>query len=216
MNRSSILKILATANVTVGILLPLWWICMGFGLPVKEAAADFDMLITHANWVPVNLIGMAACLVWLLSLPSLLLFAYERSGILAFPGTVCAGIGAALFTAIQYYETFIWPVVARTNPELLKIDGALVFGSRLVLAPLLFSGVILGIGYLLLGIDLIQKRRLPRPVVLMLTIGGIVFGNGIVVPVRTLGMLSFAAAMVWIGVIMHRHALTGVTSGNLH
>ena len=88
MSRTGITKLLATANVAVGILLLLWWILMGTGLPVKDAAENFDALITHANWVPVNVIGMIACLIWLLSLPSMLLFAHGRPGILSFPGTV--------------------------------------------------------------------------------------------------------------------------------
>jgi len=109
-----------------------------------------------------------------------------------------------MFACIQYYETFLWPVVARYNPELLKLDGPLVFGDKLILVPLIISGVMLGLGYIMLGIDLLSNRALPKLAVIMLMFGALVFGNGVVFPIRTLGLLILSSAMIWIGVHLIR------------
>jgi hypothetical protein len=70
--------------------------------------------------------------------------------------------------------------------------------------PLIGSGIVLGVGYILIGIALIKSKVLPISAILMLTLGALIFGNGIVLPVRTLGLLGLSTAMVWIGILMNR------------
>ncbi len=204
MNTMHIKKTLANTNIAVGVLLPLWWILMGIGLPVSEAINNFDVLIVHPNWVPINLVGLVGCILWFISVPSFFLYKHEKAGWARFIGTVLVGVGVVLFTCIQYYETFLWPTVAKSNPELVKIEGALVFGAPLIVVPLVISGVVLGVGYIVLGISLFKSRVLPVPTILLLTFGAVIFGNGIVFSIRTIGMLAFVIALIWIGNIMRK------------
>lgn len=185
--------------VAVGLLV-LWWIALGVLLPVAEAATHFETMILHSNWVPVNVVGLIGCLLLILTVPVLHCHIQEKRSTLGFAGLIVAEIGLVMFTCIQYYETFLWPVVAQTNPELVSFDGPLVFGAPLVLVPLILSGIFLGAGYILLGIALYIERAVPRYAAILLIAGAVLFGNGVVFPVRTLGLFLFAIATVICGV----------------
>ena len=96
------IRALAIAQIVAGVLLPAWWLLMGLALPVDQAAENFDVLIAHANWVPINSIGLVACLLWLVSLPALFAGLESPIGGQGFWGLVLSVIGVALFCCIQY------------------------------------------------------------------------------------------------------------------
>jgi len=182
----------------------LWWSSMGAFLPIAESANNWDAMVTHPNWVPVNLLGLAAVIALALGLPGIFIRGARGRGVLGFTGLILAEIGAMLFAAIQYYETFIWPVAGRLHPDLVQIKGPLVFGDTLVIAPLIASGAFLGLGCILLGIALIRSRVFPRFACWMLLFGAPIFANGVLFPIRSLGLLPFAAATIWMGVLLAR------------
>lgn len=199
MNEEKLLRLSGFACLLTAILLPSWWVSLGLFLPVKETSENFDLIVIHPNWIPVNIIGLLGTIVWAFSLLGLNLYQWKDSRIFGFIGFVLAEVGIILYACIQYYETFIWPVVAQYNPTLVKFDGALVFGDAVILIPLIISGVILAIGHVLLGIDLLRRRVFPSFIVLMLIIGAVVFGNGVVFSIRTVGIVFFTIAMLYIG-----------------
>jgi hypothetical protein len=108
-----------------------------------------------------------------------------------FPGLLLASTGLILFTAIKYYETFIWPAAGQINPELLEKKGAFVSGNSNVVWGLLISGIILGAGYLLFGWSAIRTKMYPLTPLLFLMSGSVVFGNSMLFPVRTGGLILF-------------------------
>lgn len=195
-------------HVVAMVLLVVWWLALGLALPVAEAANHFETMILNPCWVPVNLIGLVACVLLVLTLPVLYFDERHRRNTLGFAGLVVAEIGLVLFASIQYYETFLWPVVAQANPELVRFDGALVLGDPLVLVPLIASGGFLGVGYLLLGIALFRERMVPRYSAILLVVGAVLFGNGMAFPVRTIGLLIYAGATIVCCLALMRTAKT--------
>jgi len=204
MTQNKLIKLGGTLNILTGVLLVLWWLLMGLLLPQTAAKDNFDVIVTHSNWIPINLIGFAAVLIWSLSFFLIFLIKSDKIKIKGIIGFILGEIGIVWYACIQYYETFIWPVVGRQYPEMVKIEGALVFGSNIMIIPLLLSGVFLGIGYILISIDLIKEKIFPKAIVWILLIGVIIFGNGVLIPVRSVGLLFFTIALFRIGVILNK------------
>ena len=167
-------------------------------LPVADAADNFQELILDADWRGLNLLGLVSCLLLCLGLPGKYIVRYEHFRQSGFTGILLACTGLILFTAIQYYETFLWPAGAAVHPEMLAAHGTLVSGNTFVAGGLLVSGLILGIGFILFGVAALRTKMYPRVPVWFLMSGALLFGNGILFPVRTIGLLLFCSGIVWI------------------
>jgi len=182
----------------IGIL--TWWIMMPVFLPVTEAADNFQNMVLDDDWVAVNLVGLISLLLFTLGFPGYYIKHHTRFNRLGFIGLLVVSAGLMLYTSVQYYETLIWPAAVRVNPELLQVKGALVSGDPLVVAGLLVSGVVFGVGYILFGISALQTKSFPRLPLWFLIIGAPVFGNGVAFPVRTLGLLLFCTGIIWLAI----------------
>jgi len=198
MSTSSIIKTEAILSLTGAIGLLLWWFLMPVLLPVADSADNFQNLILDNNWVSINIIGLISVIFLTLGFPGFYLKCYQRFNQLGFCGLIIALVGLILFTSIQYYETLLWPAAAEVNPELLHVKGALVSGDSRVVAGLLSSGAILGLGYILFGIAGLQTKFYPRIPLWLLIIGAPLFGNGIIFPIRTIGLVLFCVGTIWL------------------
>jgi hypothetical protein len=185
-------------SLTGGIGLLLWWFLMPIFLPVAESSNNFQAMILDNNWVFINVIGLVSVIFIALGFPGFYLKEFEKFNKSGFVGIVLATVGLILFACIQYYETLIWPAAAQINPELLKVNGALVSGNNHVVAGLLVSGVFLGLGYILFGISALHTKSFPKLPIWFLIIGAPVFGNGILFPIRTLGLILFSIGTIWL------------------
>lgn len=195
-------------NIIAGSLLLLWWILMGIMLPQAEAMENFNLIVTHSNWIPINIIGFISVLIFSISLFLLYKIISEQLNKTGFIGFILGEIGIIWFACIQYYETFIWPLVGQLHPELVKIEGALVFGNYLLMVPLIISGLVLGIGYLLFCIDLLKHNIIQRHIVWFLLIGVLLFGNGIMIPIRTIGLILLVYSLIRVGLLQYKEKLT--------
>jgi hypothetical protein len=171
-------------------------------LPIADATNNFKNLILDNNWVVINIIGLISILLLTLGFPGFYLKCYEKFNKLGFIGLILASTGLILYTCIQYYETLIWPAAAQINPELIQVKGALVSGDSIVVAGLFVSGAFLGIGYILFGISAIQTKYFSRIPLWFIIIGAPVFGNGIMFPIRTVGILLYCAGTIWLANII--------------
>lgn len=193
-------RILLNLNILGSIGLMIWWILFPVLLPIGEAADSFQTLILDSNWVGVNLIGLIACFLLTIGFPSIYLVFRKEFKFYGFIGMLMASAGLIQFTAIQYYETFIWPAAAAVNPELLETSGPLVSGDPALFISLMVSGALLGIGYLLFGISAIKTGKYKQAALWLFMIGAIVFGNGIAFPIRTVGLILFCTGTIWLSI----------------
>jgi hypothetical protein len=194
------IQILLNLNIAGSVGLLIWWIMFPVLLPIANASQSFQNLVLDSNWTAINLLGLLSCLVLCIGLPGIFLAQYRHFRMTGFLGLILACTGLILFTAIQYYETLIWPAAAQLNPELLHSDGALVSGNSSVLAGLLISGVVLGSGYVLFGFAALKTKKFNKAGIWLLMVGVVVFGNGIIFPVRTIGLILFISGTIWISV----------------
>jgi len=194
----SILSTLGAAGLLI------WWFLMPVFLPVKESSAHFERMVIDENWIQLNVIGLVSTLLLALGFPGFYLKAHDKINKAGFIGLLLASTGLILYTCIQYYETLLWPAAAHINPDLLQVKGALVSGDTGVTAGLVISGAVLGLGYILFGIAALKTRLFPAIPLWFLMIGATVFGNGIVFPVRTVGLVLLSTGTIWLANVMNK------------
>lgn len=204
MKTINILKIESSLCLAGSIGLLAWWFMMPLLLPTGDASHNFENLVLDPDWIGVNMLGFISIILLILGFPGYYLKQFEKYHTLGFTGIVTSITGLILYACIQYYETIIWPAAARVNPDLLQVKGALVSGDPVVVSGLLVSGVILGLGYILFGIASIKARSFPKVPVWLLMIGVPLFGNAVVFPARTVGLLLFAAGNIWLALDLRR------------
>lgn len=194
------IRILLSSNIAGSLGLLVWWILFPVLLPIANASENFQDLVLDSNWIAVNLLGLLSCLLLCLGLPGIFLAQHRQFKMYGFLGLLLACTGLILFTAIQYYETFLWPAAGQINPELIFSSGELVSGNSTLVAGLLISGIVLGSGYVLFGIAALKTKKYPKAAIWLLMVGVVVFGNGILFPVRTIGLILFTSGTIWISV----------------
>ena len=204
MKITGIIKTEGLLSIIGAVGLLIWWFLMPVFLPIADSSENFNNLILDNNWVQINLVGLISTIFLTLGFAGFYLKHYEKFNKLGFIGLIITLVGLVLFTSIQYYETLLWPAAARINPELLQVKGALVNGDPGVVAGLITSGAFLGIGYIIFGISALQTKEYPKIPVWFLIIGAPIFGNGIVFPIRTLGLLLFCIGTIWLGSIIQK------------
>jgi hypothetical protein len=198
MKTKNLIKIEGLFSLIGGIGLLIWWIMMPVFLPIADSANNFKNLILDNNWIVINIIGLISVILLTIGFPGFYIKNYEKFNKLGFVGLILASAGLILYTCIQYYETLIWPAAAQINPELVQVKGALVSGDSIVVAGLLVSGAFLGIGYILFGISALQTKSFSKIPLWFIIIGAPVFGNGIIFPIRTVGILLYCAGTIWL------------------
>jgi hypothetical protein len=200
MKTQNLVWILLTLNIAGSVGLLIWWFLFPIALPVRDASDNFQHLILDADWTTLNLLGLLSCLLLCLGLPGIFIAHSKYFKISGFVGLLLACTGLVLFTAIQYYETFLWPAAAQIDPELLTAKGALVSGDPNVVWGLLISGIILAAGYVIFGLAALRTGKYPALAIWLMMTGSVIFGNGVIFPIRTAGLLLFAGSTLYLSI----------------
>lgn len=160
-------------------------------------------------WTPGHTAGLAVAALSLLGLAGVSTRFGARLGRLGAVGLVLAVVGLVATAGLVAVEAFAFPLLARTDPALLDLDGPLV-GSAVFRAV---GGLALLwlVGEALVGVALERARVMHRGGGALLAGGALSFAafEGPFVPV--LGLLSvvlFAAAQIWFGISLGFAAAT--------
>lgn len=168
----------------------------GFGvtpplfLPTGEPLLEW---VRDPAWTSLNLLALTMAL--LLPLSLVVLYAAQANslgtfGLLSF---LSAFFGTSLYLALQFDESFVWPVLATEAPELLHLEGPM-FTSPLFGLAYLTMGLLFIAGWLGFGVVTSRAGVFPRSAGVLLAIGMPVFGAGNLVPFLVRGTGSVLAA----------------------
>lgn len=212
MKKESLIRFYGLLNIAGGTILLLWWLSMPLFLPVAEAAESFKNMVMHSGWIPVNIAGLLGVILLSLGFPGLYLGSYEKVGRWGLAAMILALTGLILFTAIQYYETLLWPAAASLNPDMVQLGGVLINGDPAVASGLVVSGIIMGLGYILWAVVSIRNRTYPVWLSILLLIGAPLFANGVVFVLRTAGIMLFCTGTIGTGIFLWRTYFSPSTS----
>ena len=154
---------------------------------------DFSELVQHPMWIPVNVTLLIATVLLLPGMAGL--FANLSKGGIRRHGValIVTQFGVAWYACIQFYETFLWPLIARHSPELFDAVGFSA-SDPLVFGQLVASGLVWSLGFGLTGV-MIYRNAGMKWTGIGLAVGAILFGIGMALPIRTVGLVLFSAAL---------------------
>jgi len=104
------------------------------------------------------------------------------------------------------WETVLWPILVKHDESLLDFQGP-IYTSKTFLPFFIVAGLIYSLGYVLVGIGIVQAGALPRIAGILLAVGAPTFGLGSMfgkyqVYPRSIGVTLMSLALIWIGLGM--------------
>ncbi len=183
-----------------GMLLVIWWLLLGLSQMSGDASGSLANLARMSTWVPINIVGLLATLLLILGLMGIVTGNSSGLGTFGFLGTIFSVTGAALFSALQFDETFVWPLLAEHAEQLLDIKGPM-FTDPALFAAYLVMGALFAVGFVFVAAQSLKRRIFPVVPSAFLLIGALLFAGGLLVPVivRTIGVILLGVALIWIG-----------------
>jgi len=203
MNYAKLIRWGGLLNIIICILFLLWW-----GLMAAIVVSSGNLNITTLALVRLkgyqvqSAIGLLACVLAPLGLMGLYWPNAQKIGKVGLLGFLLSATGVMLYGCMQYDETFTWPILAAQAPALLETGG--LMSNAVYMFIFILMGLVFAAGFILLGIAYWRARVFPRWSVLCFTLGAVLFGVGMAIPVRTLGLVVWVIGWGWMGNILWR------------
>ncbi|MGQ0602751.1 MAG: hypothetical protein ACT4QE_13785 [Anaerolineales bacterium] len=170
----------------------------GASLILQQLYALIAPDVTSGGWVAVHTLGYFGLAIGLLGQVGVYAVQRERVGRMGLIGFVLAFIGNGLTAGAAFLNTFIVPVLTARAPELIAPTGPLFTGPLGLMV--LFSAVLVTVGFILLGIATARAGVLP-PVAAWLVVATAWFGLAAVFSPIVFAIVGamFGLANGWLG-----------------
>ena len=201
MNNAKLIRWGGFLNIVICVLFLLWW-----GLMALIVVSSGTLNITTLELVRQNgyqiqsIIGLVACILAPIGMMGLYLPYTEKVGKLGLIGFLLSCMGVILYGCMQYDEKFTWPILAVKAPALLEAGG--LFSNVAYLSIFILMGIVFALGFILFGIANWRARVFPRWAVIFFTVGAVLFGIGMAIPIRTLGLVLWVIGWGWMGYLL--------------
>ena len=192
------------SNILCAVLLTLSWFSIGIFMWNEISTGNFSAMVQNPAWFPVNVFYLFATILLIPGIIALYIKLVEEIGIpgqFAFWMTLLAIIW---YSCVQFYETFFWPVIASGSPLLFKEVG-FDPSNTIINTQLILSAVIWAAGFILLGIITRKASFIPKKTVFIFILGALLFGVGMMFPIRTVGVILFSYGLIKYGIALRRN-----------
>ena len=193
-----------SSKILCAILLSLSWFSIGIFMWNEISTGNYLAMVQNPAWLPVNVIYLLATLLLIPGIIAIYLQGLEDKGI---PGQFALWItllAIIWYSCIQFYETLFWPVIASESPLLFKEVGFNP-SNTIIYTQLILSAVAWGAGFILLGIVTSKTSFISKRMVFIFTLGALLFGVGMMFPIRTVGVLLFSYGLIKYGIALRRN-----------
>jgi hypothetical protein len=205
-------RITGLANIISAVFLLLFWFLYAILLPINQVPDNYHLLILDPDWLLVNGLGVIG---FVLALVGILGIFFKQSNDLTklgMCGFLITFVGQVLYNAGIYYETFIWPVLAESDPNLVQLSTGPIYSNLVFFTMLMLTGSIYVIGFLIFGYSTYKTDSFNKWAILLLVIGVVLFIPGFFpYAVRTVGIIVYAGGLIWVGYMLFTEK-TGGTS----
>lgn len=193
-------------NVLAGITLLTYWYAFAIFLPYRDLSTTLAILVKNRNWVWINTLGVIGATAGLLGQAGIYLFQVPNANWFSVTGFYIAVTGTMLLIGTMLWDTVLMPILVKFDETLLDFRGP-IYSSRVYLPFFILSGLIYGLGYILVGIGIVQSGSFPTGVGYLIAFGAPTFGLGTMfgklqVYIRSLGITLLSAGLIWVGYIM--------------
>jgi len=193
-------------NIFGGIALLIYWYAFAIFLPYGELSTTLSILVKNRNWSWINWLGVSGATAGLLGQASIYLFQVEASNLFGSIGFYVAVLGTTFLIGTMTWETVLWPILVKQDESWLSFTGP-IYSSRIFMPFFIVSGLVYAVGYVLVGIGVMQSGLFPALPGLLLAIGapafalGALFGKFQVYP-RSLGVTLMSIGLIWFGLLL--------------
>ncbi|UCG03865.1 MAG: hypothetical protein JSW11_07740 [Candidatus Heimdallarchaeota archaeon] len=193
-------RITGIANIGSAVFLIFFWFLYAILLPINEVPTNYHLLVLDPDWLIVNGLGVIGFVLALIGILGIFFKQYNDLTELGMIGFLITFVGQVLYNAGIYYETFIWPVLAESDPNLIDLSNGPIYSNPIFFTMLLLAGSIYVIGFLIFGYSTYKTDSFPKWAILLLVIGVVMFIPGFFpYIVRTLGIIVYALGLIWVG-----------------
>ena len=119
--KKNFLRITGVANVVSAVSLLLYWFLYAILLPLNEVPTNYHLLILDPSWLFVNVLGVIGFVLALIGILGLFFKQYNDLTWYGIVGFLITFVGQIFYNAGLYYETFIWPILAESDPSLITL-----------------------------------------------------------------------------------------------
>lgn len=193
-------------NLLSGVLLILYWFAFAILLPYGDLTVSLSILVKNPRWTKVNLVGVIGALFGLLGQAGIYLYQFGEVGWTASIGFYIASAGTALLLGTMLWDTILWPILVKQDESLLAFSGP-IYQSKTFLPFFISAGALYAVGYVLVGIGIIQGDILPQIAGILLAVGAPAFALGpmfgrLQVYLRSIGVTLLSLALIILGLAM--------------
>ena len=103
------------------------------------------------EWLLVNGLGVIGFLLALIGILGIFFKHFNDLTELGMISFLITFVGQVLYNAGIYYETFIWPVLAESDPILVQLSSGPIYSNPIFFIMLMLAGSIYVIGFLIVG-----------------------------------------------------------------
>jgi hypothetical protein len=177
------------------LLFVIWFIHIGIFYKEIISSNYIDIFRTQ-TWIIMNSIILFIILIITYGIFGIYLIIYKKTLVFGLISFVIFLIGFVLFISNHFYETYLWPVIANESKEAFII----LQNDKLLGAVYNISTFIWFIGILLFSINMLISKEFPKYLIVLWFIGGSMFGLGLGIYLRTIGLIPFLISMFFIGI----------------
>jgi len=193
-------------NIVAGVALLVYWYAFALFLPYRELSSSLSILVKNRNWTWINAVGVLGALTGLLGQAGIFVAQIENANWVALIGFFIATAGTTLLIGTMLWETILWPILVGHDATLLDFQGP-IYRSKSFLPFFIVSGLIYSLGYVLVGVGIVQAGVLPRIGGVLLGVGAPTFGLGAMfgkyqVYPRSIGVTLMSVGLVCLGIGM--------------
>ena len=190
-------------NIISGVTLIIYWYSFAIFLPYRELSTTLAILVKNRNWRWINALGVAGALAGLLGQAGIYVFQMTSTNGYTTAGFYIATLGTTLLIGTMLWDTVLYPILVSYNESLLDFQGP-IYSSKVFFPFFIVAGIIYSLGYILVGVGIVQAGVLSPIAGLLIAVGAPTFGLGAMfgklqVYPRTVGITLMSTGLVWIG-----------------
>lgn len=190
-------------NILCAILLTISWFSIGIFMWNEISTQNFSAMVQNPAWIPINVIYLLATILLAPGIVALYIQQAEKIGTLGLTAFWITLLAIFWYTCIQFYETFFWPIIASESPLLFQAVGFYP-SNNIIYIQLMLSAIPWAVGFIHLGIFAIKTEFIAKRIVWIFTIGALLFGVGMMFPIRSLGVILFSYGLIKYGNVIRR------------
>jgi hypothetical protein len=175
-------------------------------MPYGQITSTIAILVKNTNWTWINALGVFGALTGLLGQAGIYLYQQASANAFASVGYYVAVAGTTFLIGTMLWETILWPIIVKQDETLLEFQGP-IYTSKTFLPFFIAAGLLYSLGYVFVGIGIINAGILPRLAGYLLAVGAPLFGLGaafgkLQAYVRSVGVTVMSVGLIIVGVYM--------------